>query len=198
MSYQNSSDNFYLSRVFPFVFNRLRLVLSNFVMTITICSLLVAFLPSIACSPTPDLTSSSNNNNNNKIISDSNSFMYGQNDDEKMLREDPMFLSSAVHNQPERFFYDEPRTQANQFLMSNVNDNQVVVPKWFTRFDDDDVDDDVDDNDDYIPSGLVINKRSSFFNPTGYSSLKKRKQLSKPPMEVMNEIVNSIYLKRRK
>jgi len=200
MSYQTSSDNFYLSRVFPVVFNRLRFVLSNFVMTITICTLLVAFLPSIACSPTPDLTSSSNNNNNNNnndnnLISDSNAFMYGQNDDEKMLREHPMFLSSAVHNQPERFFYDEPRTQANQFLMSNVNDDQIIVPKWFTRFDDDD---DVEDDDDYIPTGLVINKRSSFFNPTGYASLKKRKQLSKPPMEVMNEIVNSIYLKRRK
>lgn len=71
--------------------------------------------------------------------------------------------------------------------MSHVNENQIIVPKQFTRFNDDD-DDSQDD--------VLINKRASIYNSGGYSHLKKRKQMAKPPMEVMNEIVNSIYLKR--
>jgi hypothetical protein len=104
---------------------------------------------------------------------------------------DSSLLSSSVHVQPSAHFYDQPRTHANQFLVSHANDNQIIVPKWFTRFNNDD-----DDIDDYIPGDFLINKRSSFYDAGGYQNLKKRKQLNKPPMEVMNEIVNSIYLKR--
>jgi hypothetical protein len=109
--------------------------------------------------------------------------------------------SSAVHEQQlsaplSSHWFGQPRAHANQFLMSHVNDNEIIVPKWFTRFNNDDDDDDDVDVDDYVPSDKSVNKRSSFYSSGGYQTLKKRKQLGKPPMEVMNEIVNSIYLKR--
>ncbi len=115
--------------------------------------------------------------------------MYDPND---YQADSSLLSSSSVHDQSP-FFYDQPRTQANQFLISHANDNHIIVPKWFTRFNNNDDDDDIDD---YVPGNLLINKRSSFYNTGGYRNLKKRKQLTKPPMEVMNEIVNSIYLKR--
>jgi len=132
------------------------------------------------------------------MIYDSNAFMYEPNNDQKGSRGDSSLLSSSVDEQPiaaSSFLYAQPRTHANQFLMSHVNDNQLIVPKWFTRFNTNNNDDDNDD-DDYVPSDILVNKRSSVDNSGGYQNLKKRKQLSKPPMEVMNEIVNSIYLKR--
>ena len=49
---------------------------------------------------------------------------------------------------------------------------------------------------DHVQSGRPINKRLVYYNAGRYSAMNKRKQLAKPPMEVMNEIVNSIYLKR--
>jgi hypothetical protein len=165
-------------------------------MTIAVFVLLIAFLPCISSSPTPS-SFQDETNNKNQIISDSNAFMYDPNDYQIGSRGDSSLLSSSVHDQPllpsSSFFYDQPRSHANQFLMSNINDNQIIVPKWFTRFNNNDDDDDIDD---YIPSGILVNKRSSFYNSGGYQILKKRKQLTKPPMEVMNEIVNSIYLKR--
>jgi hypothetical protein len=108
--------------------------------------------------------------------------------------------SSAVHEQHlsaplSSLWFGQPRAHANQFLLSHVNDNEVIVPKWFTRFNNNDDDDD-SDVDYYVPSDKFVNKRSSFYSGGGYQTLKKRKQLGKPPMEVMNEIVNSIYLKR--
>jgi len=170
----------------PSVSTNSRAFFSPFVMTITTFVLLVAFLPCISSSPTP-ASILDENNNKNKIIFNSNDYQTGSSADSSLL-------SSSVHDQPSSsLFYDQPRTHANQFLMSHANDNQFIVPKWFTRFNDNDDDDDIDD---YVPSGLLVNKRSSFYNTGGYQTLKKRKQLAKPPMEVMNEIVNSIYLKR--
>jgi hypothetical protein len=157
-------------------------------MTIIVFVLLVAFVPCISSSPTPKSTAPENNNNN--MIYNSNAFVYDPND---YQADSSLLSSSSVHDQSP-FFYDQPRTQANQFLISHANDNQIIVPKWFTRFNNNNDDD--DDIDDYAPGNLLINKRSSFYNTGGYQNLKKRKQLTKPPMEVMNEIVNSIYLKR--
>ena len=137
-------------------------------MNITVFVLLVAFLPCISSSPTPSLAPVENNNK--KMISDSNAFMYDQIDS----RGDSPLSSASVHERPSSLFYDQPRSHANQFLMSHVNDNQIIVPKWFTRFNNNNNnDDDDDDMDDYVPSGLVVNKRSSFFNPGGYQILKK-------------------------
>ena len=82
-------------------------------------------------------------------------------------------------------WYAQPKSHANQFLLSHLNDNQVIVPKGFTRSDDDDEEQD-----------LLVARRALFASNGAYASMKKRKQLTKPPMEVMNEIVNSIYLKR--
>ncbi len=184
----SSSISSILFRMLPSVSTNSRSFFSQFVMTTTIFVLLVAFLPCISSSPTPS-SIADENNNKNKIIYDSNDYQTGSSGDSSLL-------SSSVHDQPSSssLFYDQPRTHANQFLMSHANDNQIIVPKWFTRFNDNNDDD--DDIDDYVPSGLLVNKRSSFYNTGGYQNLKKRKQLSKPPMEVMNEIVNSIYLKR--
>jgi hypothetical protein len=100
------------------------------------------------------------------------------------LREDSPSLSSSVHEQP--IWYAQPRTHANQFLA--LNDNDIILPKWYSRLNSD------DDTDDDTPSSILVNKRAAYFNPSGHSAIKKRKQLTKPPMEVMNEIVNSIYL----
>jgi hypothetical protein len=180
----SSSVSSIFFRVLPSITINTRSLFSQFVMTITVFVLLVAFLPCISSSPTPS-SIADENNNKNKIIFNSNDYQTGS-------RGDSSLLSSSVQDQPSSLFYDQPRTHANQFLMSHINDNQIIVPKWFTRYNDDD-----DDNiDDYIPSDILINKRSSFYNAGGSQILKKRKQLTKPPMEVMNEIVNSIYLKR--
>jgi hypothetical protein len=173
----SSSINSVLCRMSPPVPTGSRFFFSQVLMTITVLILLVAYLPCISSSPTPSSIQPENNNNNKILMFDPIDYQTG-------LREDSS--SSSVHEQP--LWYAQPRTNANQFL--TPNDNDMIVPKWYTRFNND------DDIDDYIPSGLLVNKRSSFFNTGGYSTLKKRKQLAKPPMEVMNEIVNSIYLKR--
>ncbi|CAF0838409.1 unnamed protein product [Rotaria sp. Silwood1] len=180
---------------------RPRSFFSQLIMTITVYALLIGFLPCISCSPTPlsnpiENNNNNNNNNNNKITYDSNELMHDLNDYHTGLQQDSSSLSSSVHEQPfsgsSSLWYGQPRTQANQFLMSHVNDNDIVVPKWFTQLNNNN-DDDIDD---YYPSDISVNKRYSFYNPGGYPNLKKRKQVTKPPMEVMNEIVNSIYLKR--
>lgn len=87
-------------------------------------------------------------------------------------------LPTAVNPHSPSFWFGQPKSDAEQFLLSDQNDNQVIVPKWFTR----------SSNDDEDEQDLFVRKR--------YVTMKKRKHLSKPPMEVMNEIVNSIYLKR--
>ncbi|CAF1167754.1 unnamed protein product [Adineta ricciae] len=148
--------------------------------------LFVAILPSVSSSPTP---SSIPHQSINTMNENSEAFMYDS------LASASSSPSASVQEQKisapsSSVWFGQPRTHANQFLMSRVND--VIVPKWFTQFSQDADDDD----DDYGSSDVSFNKRSSFYNAGGHQTLKKRKQLNKPPMEVMNEIVNSIYLKR--
>lgn len=99
-------------------------------------------------------------------------------------------FSSATGAAPSFLWYAQPRAHANQFLVSPLHDKDILVPKWFTRYSQDDL----DDMDDDLSDRMLL-KRSTFLrNTVSYPILKKRKQLTKPPMEVMNEIVNSIYL----
>ena len=203
-SFQGSSSiSSVLYRILPSFSTGSRPFFSQVLMISTFFVLLVAFLPYVSSSPTPSLTpiEPNNNNNNNKVIHDSNAFMPDPIDYQTNSRGDSSASSSSssVHEQQisapsSSVWFGQPRTHANQFLMSHVNDNEIVVPKWSTRLNNNDDDD--DDVDDYVPSDISVNKRSSFYNIGGYQTLKKRKQLPKPPMEVMNEIVNSIYLKR--
>lgn len=81
------------------------------------------------------------------------------------------------------YWYIQPRTRANDFLLSSLNDHDINVDK--------------SDWDDQNSAPILFNRRAAAFNHHGgLTSLKKRKPLNKAPMEVMNEIVNSIYLKR--
>ncbi|CAF0781106.1 unnamed protein product [Rotaria sordida] len=174
---------------------------SQFIMIITVYALLIGFLPCISCSPTPlsnpieNNNHNNNNNNDNKITYDSNALMFDPNDYHPGSQHDSSSLSSSVHEQPflgSSLWYSQPRAHANQFLMSHVNDNDIMVPKLFTQLNNNN-DDDIDD---YVPTGISVNKRYAIYNAGGNPNLSKRKQITKPPMEVMNEIVNSIYLKR--
>ncbi|CAF1168650.1 unnamed protein product [Adineta ricciae] len=147
--------------------------------------LFVAILPSVSSSPTP---SSIPHQSINTMNENSEALMYDS------LASAPSSPLASVHEQKisapsSSVWFGQPRMHANQFLMSHAND--VIVPKWFTQFSQD-----ADSDDDYASSSVSFNKRSSFYNAGGQQTLKKRKQLNKPPMEVMNEIVNSIYLKR--
>lgn len=151
-------------RLFPSITRKSSAFYSSSLMIISVFVLLVAYFPCISSSPLTKI------NSNDKIFDP---------------REDSTLLPPSVPDH-RSFSSEQARAHANQFLMSHVNENHVIVPKQFTRFND-------DDDDDYD----LINKRSSIYNSGGYSHLKKRKQMAKPPMEVMNEIVNSIYLKRR-
>lgn len=127
--------------------------------------LLIGFSPIVFSSPTRPSSSSSYR------------YSYESNDDP----------SSTVQDSDLPYWYIQPRTRANDFLFSNVDDNEMNLVKS----------DDFDDDDDQIPLTILSNKRSIVFNHHGgFTTLKKRKQLNKAPMEVMNEIVNSIYLKR--
>jgi hypothetical protein len=177
---------------------------SQFLMSITIVVLLVAFSSSVSSSPTPSSPKTANEQNN-KINYESNGFMFDPSDFQATSAGDSSVLSPTVQQPPygsSPFWYVEPRTNANQFLMSHINDNDVIIPKWFTKLNnynhitDNNKNNDDDDLDDYAPSVMLFNKRSTYGNNGGYSNVKKRKQLTKPPMEVMNEIVNSIYLRR--
>jgi len=171
---------------------------SQFMMSITIVIFLVGFCPYVTSSPTPSSSSSSSSiNDNNKINYESNGFMFDPNYYQTTSTGDAQLISPTVQHPlsgSSPFWYIEPHTRAKQFLLSHDNDNEIIVPKWFVKYHNDDQIND-DDSDDYVPSAMLFNKRSSN-NNGGYSNLKKRKQLTKPPMEVMNEIVNSIYLKR--
>ncbi len=160
--------------------------LSQFMISMTIVILLVGFCPYVSSSPTP--TSSSSVDHNNKINYQSNGFIFDPNDYQGTSAGDASLLSSPTVQHSlsgsSPLWYIQSRTRANQFLLPH--DNEMIVPKYHN---------DDDDLDDYIPSTILFNKRSPS-NKGKFSNLKKRKQLSKPPMEVMNEIVNSIYLKR--
>lgn len=161
--------------------------LSQFVMIMAIFILLIGFCPYVSSSPTPSSIIP-----NNKINYKSNGFVVDPTDYQAKGDSSPV-QDSLSGSSP--YWYVQPRTHANQFLMSYVNDHEVIVPKWFTRFHNDDQTND-DDLSDYVSPRLLSNKRSSSNNNGGFLNIKQRKQLAKPPMEVMNEIVNSIYLKR--
>ncbi|CAF3685238.1 unnamed protein product [Rotaria sordida] len=189
-----------LFRMSPSFLVHPRSLSSQFIMIITVYALLIGFLPCISCSPTPlsnpiENNNHNNNNNDNKITYDSNALMFDPNDYHPGSQHDSSSLSSSVHEQPflgSSLWYSQPRAHANQFLMSHVNDNDIMVPKLFTQLNNNN-DDDIDD---YVPTGISVNKRYAIYNAGGNPNLSKRKQITKPPMEVMNEIVNSIYLKR--
>ncbi|CAM4744501.1 unnamed protein product [Rotaria magnacalcarata] len=172
---------------------------TQFMMTITVSVILIGLLSCVSCSPTPlsNPIENTNNNNNNKITDESNG-LFDQNGYQHGSQQDSSSISSSLHEQSfagsSPIWSAQPRAHANQFLMSHVNNNDAMVPKWFTQLNNND--DDNDDIDDYAPSGISVNKRLSYYNVGGYPILNKRKQVTKPPMEVMNEIVNSIYLKR--
>jgi hypothetical protein len=191
---------------------RPRSFLSQLVLMINVIVLLITLVPCVSSSPTPmPMSHQDNNSNNHKMISGSSAFMLDPTTSDEDSSSSGSLPSSSVHRQvlsdlPSSFRYAQPRSHANQFLMSYLNDdNDVLVPKWFTRFNNDDMngnDDDDDDNgndddnDDDISRDIFLSRRSSYASNGGYPMLKKRKQITKPPMEVMNEIVNSIYLKR--
>ena len=129
-----------------------------------------------------------------------------RNDNQGTFADESSLIPSAVHqtlSASSPLWYVQPRAHASQFLVSNGNQNEITVPTWFTRlngygqatdrFSKDDADD-ADDDDDDLPSSVDFHRRSSSGQNGAYVNLKKRKQMTKPPMEVMNEIVNSIYL----
>ncbi len=160
--------------------------LSQFMICMIIVILLIGFCPSASSSPTP-----SSMDQNNKINYEPNGLIFDPNDYQGTSGDDASLLSPTVQQSlsgSAPFWYVQPRTRANQFLFSH--EKPIIVPKWLTNDDND------DDLDDYVPSTMLFNKRATMGNNGGFSQLKKRKQLAKAPMEVMNEIVNSIYLKR--
>ncbi|CAF0851046.1 unnamed protein product [Adineta steineri] len=181
------------SRTFPVmsssVTTRERTFLSQFVMSMAIVILLVGFCPYVSSSPTP-----SSIDHDNKMNYDSNGLTLNAND-YQTAGDSPSLLSPVQQSLSES--YIQPRAHANQFLMSNTDDNQVTVSKRFTRFNSNNPTNNNDDDlSDYLPYGMLATKRSSPGNIGRFSNFNKRKQGTKPPMEVMNEIVNSIYLKR--
>ena len=162
--------------------------LSQFLICMTLVILLVGFCPIVSSSPTPT------NDYKNKINYVSNGLTFDPNDEQATSTDDASLLVPTVQHPftgSSPYWYVQPRSRANQFLVSHINENPIIVPNWYQK-------DHHDDSDDYAPSAIFFNKRSTIGGHTngGYSSLKKRKQVTKPPMEVMNEIVNSIYLKR--
>ncbi|UJR16333.1 hypothetical protein I4U23_003239 [Adineta vaga] len=161
---------------------------SQFLMISTIFVLFVAFLPYVSSSPTPSLNPLESVKNMDR---NSEPSMYDS------LASAPLPSTydqkNSAPSSSSSVWFGQPRTHANQFLMSHSNENEMTVPKWFTRLNQNAVND--DDGDDYTPFSGSVNKRSSFYTAGGHQTLKKRKQINKPPMEVMNEIVNSIYLR---
>ena len=161
--------------------------LSQYPMCITLVILLLGLCPIVSCSPTPF---SSSTDHKNKINYDSNGFPFHPTSADDISLLSPTVQHSLSKSSP--LWYVQPRTGANQFLLSHLNENEILAPKWFRNSHHDD-----DDSDAYASSAIFLNRRSTAgHNNGGFSHIKKRKQLNKPPMEVMNEIVNSIYLKR--
>jgi len=156
--------------------------LFQFVMSMAIVILFLGYCPSVSSSPTP--SSPTLIDHNNKINYESNGFMFDPSDFQATSAGDSSLLSPTVQHSlsgSSPFWYAQPRTHANQFLMSHLNDNEIIVPKWFTRYNNDDQTNDIrnndDDSDDYVPSAMFFNKRTTSGNG-GLSNLKKRKLLS--------------------
>ncbi|CAF3296038.1 unnamed protein product [Rotaria socialis] len=196
----SSSVSSVLSRMSPSVITGPRSFFTQFMMTITVSVLLIGILSGVSCSPASLSNPIENTNNNNNKNTDESNGLFDQNDYQHGSQQDSSSISLSHHEQPfagsSPIWPAQPRAHANQFLMSHANNNDAMVPKWFTQLNNNDNDDDDDDDDDYAPSGISVNKRLSYYNVGRYPILNKRKQVTKPPMEVMNEIVNSIYLKR--
>ena len=172
--------------------------LFQFIMTMIIVIFLVGFCPSVSPSP---IYIDHNNNNNNNLNYKPNGPIHHPNVYERLAKDDSMLSLSTVQHLYSRslpFRYVQPRTYANQFLTSNNIDDQVITPKWLIQLSNDDQIYNDDDNnfDDYISRITSLNSRSvldnyrKFFNSNQYYHSKKT------PLEMMNEIVNSIYLKR--
>lgn len=165
---------------------------SQFLLLMTLVILLVGLCPSVTSSPTPSATNEQNNKNNY----DSNGYLLASNDDPSSSSTVPVHQKAISSSSPSSpYWYIQPRLHANQFLLSHFNENENLLPKWYKKpsfHDQINIDDDTDD---YMPSTMFSHKRSTINgNQFAFSTMKKRKQLNKPPMEVMNEIVNSIYL----
>ena len=186
---------------------RQRFFRSPYVISVTMLLLLLQCSPYVSSSPTPRTSvlsmNSDLNNPDEKINYESDGFRPQINDYQRLPTGDSRILSrpnAKSQSESASNWYVQPRAHANQFLTSHLDENDLLVPKWFTklnRYDQGaDLDLDLDDSDDYVPSLVGFHKRSPLPNQYGISHLKKRKQMNKPPMEVMNEIVNSIYLKR--
>jgi hypothetical protein len=169
---------------------------STMSMTLGILVLLVCS-SFVSCSPTPKTFVNVNGDATNE---ESNGFLLGD--------QNPLVVDAALPLSPVQLpltvsssdWYIQPRHHANEFLFSHLNANDRHAPHWLAKvhpssraFDDSF---DSDRYGDYFSSSFDMNKRSTSANIQSTLHLKKRKQVSKPPMEVMNEIVNSIYLKR--
>ncbi|CAF1223166.1 unnamed protein product [Rotaria magnacalcarata] len=172
--------------------------LSPFMMSMTIVILLVSVCPHVTTSPTSIDQNNENKYESNGLILDSSNYQ------EASTGESSLLSSPTVQHLLSRrasWRFTQPRTHANQFLMSRTNDNEVILPKWYTRLNNNDKtyninnnDDKDDDLDEYLSPNALFTKRSKYLNTGKFSKLNKRKQVTKAPMEVMNEIVNSIYL----
>ena len=154
---------------------------SQFLLLMTLVILLVGFCPSVTSSPTPVSTNEHNY--------ESSGYVVASNDDSSASR------APVEQQRASPFWSIQPRLHANQFLLSDVNENENRLPTWYSKVSHHDQINVDDDTDDYMPSTIYSRKRSTNGNQyAAFSTVKKRKQLNKPPMEVMNEIVNSIYL----
>ena len=209
MSFQGSSStSSALFHILSFVLVNPRIFSSHFMLTIIVFVLLVGCLPYTSCSSTK-LSNPMNNNNNNHIndnenvkksFQESNVHAFHLNDYHSRSKRDLSTLLPSIREQPfaelpsSLFRFAQPRIDANQFLTSHVNDNDFIVPKRSTQSN---KNEDYVDVEDYRQSGTPINKRLVYYDARRYSTMNKHKKLTKPPMEVMNEIVNSIYLKRQ-
>lgn len=170
------------------------------VMSLTMLVVFLALSSSVSSSPL-SMDSSSNHKTHQEQEQTMNFNSAGLNDefnDEQISS----YSSNNRHSMVDpSSWYVQPRAHANQFLSSHFNDiDPLATNKWWRKFHHDnqlnDFNFDLDDNDADLSSSSSngFHKRSAFLTPVGSSHLKKRKQMNKPPMEVMNEIVNSIYL----
>lgn len=175
---------------------------SPYMMSLTILVFFIAFSSSVYSSPL--LMDSNKNLDTHQEQPRMNDHSAGLTDDSN--DDQASLFSSNMHHANgdlSSIWYAQPRAHANQFLSSHFNDiDPLANNKWWRKSHHDnqlmDHNLDFDDSGDYFSSPSLggFHKRSAFVPPVGTSHLKKRKQLNKPPMEVMNEIVNSIYLKR--
>jgi len=117
-----------------------------FVMSMAIVILFLGNCPSVSSSPTP--SSPASIDHNNKVNYESNGYMFDSSDYQAPSAGDSSLLSPTVQqslSDSSPFWYAQPRNHANQFLMSHVNDNDIIVPKCLTRYNTDDQTNNSDD-----------------------------------------------------